>query len=324
MSTGPVGPGRAADGTSAFARQMTLVPDKPTPGRYRVDVDERWNCPAVPQGGMMAAVAARAMIAELGDDEQRLQSLTTVFAAAVPAGPVTVDVAVLRRGKSMSQALASVRPAGAARSEPGHTTVAVFGRSRAGFEFTDLVMPDVPSPAECPSFRDPPPPEAGEFRARPVFPFWEQVEGRPALGHAPWDDYVPVSSQCAMWYGFDEPPMRGDGTLDPLAVVALCDLMPGSVGERMGPGEREWFPPSADLTVHLLAPARSEWLLGHLRARRATDGYVSAETALWDQAGGLVAHGSQVMFLTFPDGPPASIRHGGRVKPVWTSERPSC
>jgi acyl-CoA thioesterase len=284
-----------------FAKQTTLVAEPATPGRYRVDVDPRWNCPVVPQGGMMVALAAKAMAVELDAPDQRLRSITTVFAGQVPSGPVTIDVRVLRRGRSISQAMADVRAPGA---DAGHATVAVFGRSRAGFEFTDIRMPEVPPPHECPSFRDPLPPEAGDFERRPPFPFWENVEGRPALGHPPWDEYLPSSSECAAWYRFDEPPMLADGTLDPFAVVALCDLMPSSVGERMGPGQPQWLPPSADLTVHLLAEARSEWLLAHLRARRASDGYASLELAAWDQTGQLVAHAVQIMFLTFPDGPP--------------------
>lgn len=292
--------------TSAFARQMALTPDPSRPGRFRVDVDARWNCPIVPQGGVMAALATAAMAAELDHPDQQLRTLTTVFAAQVPAGPVTIDVSVLRRGRTMSQATATARPAGADDGAPGHTTVAVFGAARGGFEFTDVAMPDVSRPEDCPSFRDPPPPGlADDFPERPPFPFWEHVEGRPALGNAPWDDYVPSTSDCASWYRFDEPPMRPDGTLDPLAVIAMCDLMPSSVGQRMGPGARTWYPPSADLTVHLFEDARSEWLLAHLRARRATEGYASVEAALWDPTGPtLVAHATQVMFLSFPDGPP--------------------
>ncbi|MGH9112618.1 MAG: acyl-CoA thioesterase [Acidimicrobiales bacterium] len=304
-STASHGTAAPGDGTSAFARQMALRPDADHPGRYTLDVDARWDCPVVPQGGTMAAIAARAMADELADPSQSLRSLTTVFANQVPAGPVSVDVSVLRRGRSMSQALATVRADGAAGPGAGHTTVAVFGQPRPGFEFTDVAMPDVPPPSDCPSFRDPLPEAAGDFERRPPFPFWENVEGRPALGHAPWDDYMPTSSDCACWYRFDEPPMLPDGTLDPYAVVALCDLMPSSVGERMGPGTPMWYPPSADLTVHLLGEARSEWLLAQLRARRAIDGYASVECALWDEPGQLVAHAAQVMFLSFPDGPPS-------------------
>ena len=81
--------------------------------------------------------------------------------------------------------------------------------------------------------------------------------------------------------------------------------MPSSVGERMGPSRHPWYPPSADLTVHLFGEPRSDWLLAHLRARRAGAGFASIETALWDPTDrSLVAHAAQVMYLVFPDGPP--------------------
>ncbi len=288
------------DPVPAFARQMVVVPDPGRPGRYLADVDPRWNCPVVPQGGMMTALAVAAMTAALDDPEQRLRTVTTVFAAMVPAGPVELDTTVLRRGRSMSQVMVTAHAPGAAA---GHTTVAVFGRERPGFEFTDLAIPDVPGPEDCPSFRDPPPPGVEE-REGSMPRFWENLEGRPALGHPPWEAYVPESSHCAFWYRFDEPPLRADGTLDPLAAIALCDLMPSSVGERMGREDDDWWGPSTDLTVHLFEDARSEWLLASLRARRATSGYASVECALWDQTGALVAHANQVMYLQFPNGGP--------------------
>jgi hypothetical protein len=135
-------------------------------------------------------------------------------------------------------------------------------------------------------------------------PFWEHLEGRPVLGHAPWDDYMPEASDRGYWYRFDEPPFRSDGTLDPLALVTLCDTMPGAVGERVGPGQAEgWWAPSTDLTVHLLGEARSDWQLAHMRAHRAGEGYASAEVAVWDPETGLVAYGTQVMFFTFSEPP---------------------
>jgi len=293
-------------GTPSFADQMArLQADPDQPGRYHVDVDPCWNCPVNPQGGTMAALATAAMTAELALPEQRLRTQTTVFAAAVPAGAVTIDVSVLRRGRSLSQVMATTRAAGAGGAV-GHTTVAVFGRDRPGFEFTDLTMPSVALPADAPSFRDPPPPDVEgefEFDDGAPFPFWEQVEGRPVMGRAPWEPYIPTSSECAFWYAFDDPPMLRSGGLDPLAVVALADLMPSSVGQRMGPRD-QWLPPSADLTVHMFAEARSRWLLAHLRARQAGDGYASVEAALWDEGGTLVAHASQIMFLVFPEGAP--------------------
>jgi len=303
------------EATSTFAQQTRLSPDPEVAGRYHVDVSPDWNCPTVPQGGIMSALAARAMELELahepagshgngtgaGPGTQTLRSLTTVYAAAVPAGPVIVDVDVLRRGRSMSQLSATLRVAGS--PDAGHTSLAVFGRERVGFSFTDVARPDVPAPDDCPSFRDPLPDdvEMGE-----PFKFWELLEGRPAMGHPPWEDYTPASSDVATWQRFDHPPRLSDGSLDPLMLVAMADTMPASVSERMGRIDTMWFPPSCDLTVHLLGEPRSEWILCHKRARWAGEGYASIEMALWDAdpAVGLVAHACQVMYVVFPDNPP--------------------
>jgi hypothetical protein len=197
----------------------------------------------------------------------------------------------------MSQATATIRSPG---REAGHTSIAVFGADRPAFEFTDLPVPDfTPHPDECPSFRDPEP----ERPERPFeFSFWEHLEGRAAAGHPPWEEWIPDTSETARWYQFDERPELEDGSLDPLALVTMCDTMPGAVGERMGPiaSEHQWLPPSTDLTVHLFGPCRSEWVYARNHARHAGDGYASLDMELWDpEAGTLVAYGTQVMFLRF-------------------------
>jgi acyl-CoA thioesterase len=243
------------------------------------------------------------MAAELGHDEQRLRVVHTTFAAQVAHGEVEVDVDVLRRGRSMSHLRAEVRNVGADR---GHLTTGIFGSSRPGFEFTDLQPPvDVAPPADCPSFRDPPPPGAPEFEP---MPFWaSRVEGRGVLGHAPWEEYVPDRAERAVWYRFDDPPFGDDGAFDPLALVVLADSMPGAVSERIGQQPRQWFAPSVDLTVHLLDACRSPWVLAHNTARHAGDGYASADMALWDcGADGtgkptLVAYATQLFLFTFLD-----------------------
>lgn len=246
------------------------------------------------------ALGLRAMQQELAQPEQPLRSVNVVFAAQVAPGPLEIDARVLRRGRSASQAEATVRTAGA---PAGHTAIAVFGAERPGFEFTELEPPQVPPPADCASFDDAP--EDSEWERRFEATFWNQVEGRFAKGHKFWErDWTPTGSERIYWYRFHETPRLPDGTLDPLALVVLCDTMPGAVGERVGPRDVLWLSPSADLTVHLLGTASSEWLLAVNRARHAGGGFASLELELWDPAHGLVAYATQLMFFSFPDGPP--------------------
>jgi acyl-CoA thioesterase len=273
-------------------------------GGYTIELDERWNLRPLPQGGIVTAAAVRAMEVELGNEEQQPRTLHTAFVAQVAHGPLEIDVEVLRRGRSMSHARAEVRNPGSAH---GHTTTAVFGARREGFSFTDLRPPkEIPAPDDCPSFRDGVPEGVEfEFDMDPM-PFWDQlVDGRPVLGHAPWEDYTPDRAERAMWYRFDEPPLLDDGRLDPLALIVLADTMPGAVGEKIGRENRRWFAPSVDLTVHLLGDCRSTWVLAHNRARYAGDGYASADMALWDCGDDgraephLVAYATQLFLFTF-------------------------
>lgn len=285
-------------GDSRFARQLALDHDGT---RYRTEVSDIWNCPIVPHGGLVTAVATRAMQLELDEPEQRLRTVTTVFAGAVQPGPVEIDVTVLRRGRSISQLSATMRNAGA---DAGLTAMAVFGADRPGFSFTDLVMPEAGSPEQYPSFREVAA-ENGEGAFH--FNFWDHADGRVVKGHSRWDDFPPSpTSEKVYWYRFDEPPFLDGGVLDPLALVTLGDTMPGAVAEKIGSDHPVWLPPSADLTVHVLGEARSEWVLARNRCRWAGDGYASLEMELWDPNGGLVAFATQIAFFVFPEGPPSS------------------
>lgn len=277
---------------SPFASATTV--ERTSDGRYQSFLDDSWNLRPLPQGGVITAIALRAMSDALGDPSQSLRTLHTMFMGQVADGPLEIEVEVLRRGRSMSHMRAHVRNVGATN---GHITTAVFGATREGFEFTELRRPPVPPPDQCPSFRDPPPPGVPVFDPNP---FWTtRVEGRAAMGVPPWDEVSERTAAQATWYRFDDTPwIDGGSRVDPFAVVLLADTMPGAIGQRVGPTGRPWFGPSVDLTVHVCADARSDWLLGHNTARWAGNGYASVDMSLWD-GDTLVAYATQTSFFTF-------------------------
>lgn len=270
-------------------------------GRFTTTISEPWMLAIAPQGGAVAAIAVRAMELELGNPDQTLRTLTAMFAGVVKAGPVEVDVRVLRRGRSMSQLTATVRNPGDAA---GLTAMAAFGSRRRGFEFTELVMPEVPGPDELRGFRDPIPDGVDfEFEGDP-FPFWEEViECRPAIGRPPWEPFEAGPAEVANWYRLDHPPLTLDGSLHVTGAIVMADTMPGPVGQKLGPQSDRWFAPSVDFTYQALGPAGPGWLLAHQRARHAGDGYASVESALWDPQGDdgptLVGYATQLMLFTF-------------------------
>jgi acyl-CoA thioesterase len=279
--------------SGSFAEDVVVVPVGDS--RYVATLDHSWDLVPLPQGGVIASFALRASAAEVADPTQELRTCTAIFAGQVAAGDLEVDVTVLRRGRSATQVTATVRNVG---EKAGTTTVAVFGGRRRGPSFVDVSPPDVPPPSECRSYREPLPPGV-DFEVRP---FWTRVEGRAALGHAPWEVYEPTTSDSATWLRFDDPPLTGDGFLDPLGVLTLADRMPGSVAEMIGRTGDPWFAPSADLTFHVFEPADTTWLLAHDRARWADDGWASAESTLWTENGKLVAYATQMMLFTYMTG----------------------
>lgn len=288
---------------STFQRDTSVTADASVPGRFLAHLPVTWAAPNVPQGGISLAAATRAMQAALGDVAMPLRSVSCVFAAPVEAGDVEIDVSVLRQGRSVAQVTSTMRTPG---RTAGLTAIAVFGATRPGFEFTDVAAPEFPDPSSLPRFRDGLPDGVEMQEDFEPFPIWtHHIEGRPVVGHPPWEDYEPTGSERQTLQRFDETPRDADGTVDPLALVCLCDTMPGAVAERMGqPIEHPWYGPSADLTVHITGTARSEYLLMRNFARRATDGYASLEIELWDPTEGLVAYGTQTMIFTFSDGIP--------------------
>ena len=289
--------------TNPFVLATTLTRDDAAGGRYRATINGDWTLALNPQGGIVAAIAAHAMSTELDVPGQQLRSLSGVFAGQVTTGPVEIDVKVLRRGRSVSQATATVTNVGA---DAGFTAIAVFGATRPGFRFTDLTYPEgLAEPETYPSNRDPWPEEHAHLRWDPRPFFEEVVESRFVNGHAPWEDYLPSTSEVVRFERFDHPPYTPDGTIDPLGLLVLADSMPAAVDHRMGNDVPQWFGPSADLTFHWFAPSRSPWVVIRNTARHAGDGYMSVDAELWDPTTKeLIAYATQQAIFTFAEGPP--------------------
>jgi acyl-CoA thioesterase len=267
-------------------------------GAFRATIHADWKLWAVPQGGVVAALAATAMEQTVSDATQRLRSMTSVFAGPVSDGPVTIDVTVLRAGRSMSQLAATVRSVGATS---GLTAIAVFGADRRGDGFTEPAPPVAPPPSEVLSWRDPIPDGIEfEFDREPPS-FWARIlESREVIGTKPWEPFTPGRAETLNWYRFDEHDFAVAAPGWAAALVCL-DTMPGAVWERVG---GDWFGPSADLTAHLYARPVSEWLLSHATARWAGNGYATVDNSLWDldhpSGPTLTAWATQTMFFTFP------------------------
>src|SRR6476619_3045219 len=85
----------------------TLTPDPERPNRFHANLPDAWKVVYV-FGGVSMYAALRAMHEALARPELRLVTANAIFVAPVPPGPVTIDVEVLRDGRTASQVAADL------------------------------------------------------------------------------------------------------------------------------------------------------------------------------------------------------------------------
>jgi len=94
----------AADDASprrtVFAGDTSVAPAGE--GRYDATIDRSWWIVAGPNGGYVAAIVLRAIVAEVDDPTRRPRSLTLQYLRPPAAGRVQVEVTVERSGRTVS------------------------------------------------------------------------------------------------------------------------------------------------------------------------------------------------------------------------------
>jgi acyl-CoA thioesterase len=275
---------------SDLARDTAVTRLRVAPGWYTADLPPSWNFRS-PAGGVLMAVAMRAMQAELDDPELRPVSANTHFCSPVPAGPLEVRVEVLRHGSAAAQIRAQL--SSTTMPGPGLEVSATFGRDRQGIDLIDTACPEVPAPEAAMPME-----KMGGIDPSQRPAFFRNFDTRLALGHPWWTDgWSPGPARIARWFRYAVPQRLPDGRLDPLALPPLADTMPPALSQKLGPGHEPFHAPSLDLTVHFLEDTRSQWLLTAVHARRARAGYATADVEIWDDGGRLLAFGTQMMML---------------------------
>jgi acyl-CoA thioesterase len=276
---------------SGFTADTAVHPLAAAPGWYTAELPPSWNF-STPSGGVLMATTLRAMRAELGDPDYPLVSATTVFCSPVPHGPLEIRVELLRKGGAAAQLRAAL--SSTSLPGPGLEVSATFARRRDGYDIRGAQFPaGVPMPEAAESLGEDAPGNPHTF-----FPFFQNFECRQGEGPAWWrPGWSAGPASYSRWFRYLEPPRLEDGTLDPLALPPIADTMPPALISAIGPSEQRMYAPSLDLTVHFLQPTRSAWLLARSYARRAWDGYATAEIELWSDERELVGFGTQTMML---------------------------
>lgn len=252
-------------------------------GAFAGTIDAGWFAGRGPNGGYLAAIVLRAMVAAVGDPGREPRSLTCHYLRPPAAGPIRVEATVERAGRATSTVTARVLQDG---------RQCVLGVAAFGV--------DVPAPAAYgTSSPRVPPPEAiapADNRASGLS-IVGRFEVRPAIGpelFAGADEAV-----TGGWLRFADP-----GPLDAIALAMLADAWWPAPWVRL---REPVAAPTIDLTVHFRAPraaaalAPGEPVLAAFRSTTAADGFFEEDGELWTRDGVLLAHSRQLALLTPPE-----------------------
>src|SRR5262245_827792 len=95
-------------GAHHLRQDTTLTRDPEVATRFHADLPDAWNVMHI-FGGVSMYAALRAMGEALGRPDLQLVTANAIFLAPVTAGPVRIDVEVLRDGRRASQVAADLR-----------------------------------------------------------------------------------------------------------------------------------------------------------------------------------------------------------------------
>ncbi len=248
-------------------------------GRYAALVDEGWWIQRGPNGGYLAAIVLRAILAEVADAERTPRSITLHYLRPPAVGPCEVAVTVERAGRGLSTVSARLAQDG----RDCILALAALGVAREGAAFDDHPMPAVPPPEELAPRPDGP----------PFVPIRARFDTRPALGAPPFE--LADEALTGGWIRTSD-----DDPIDEVLLVALTDAWVPSVFSRV---EVPVGVPTIDLTVHLRhAPSREPgWAFVRFRTTLSTHGYLEEDGEVWSADGLLLAQSRQLAVVVPPD-----------------------
>jgi acyl-CoA thioesterase len=248
-------------------------------GAYAGAVDQGWFAGRGPNGGYLAAIVLRAMVAEVDDAAREPRSLTCHYLRPPAAGPMRVEVTVERAGRATSTVTARLIQDG---------RQCVLGVAAFGVEIPAPAVYAGAPPAV-------PPPEAiapADNRASGLS-IVGRFEVRPALG----TELFAGEGEAVTggWLRFADP-----GPVDAIALAMFADAWWPAPWVRL---REPVAAPTIDLTVHFRAPRAAaalpagEPVLAVFRSTTAADGFFEEDGELWSRDGVLLAHSRQLALL---------------------------
>jgi acyl-CoA thioesterase len=250
---------------------------------FSLDVDRSSFIARGPNGGYIAAVLLRALLARLDDLEggaaaRPPRSLTVHYPAPPTVGPAVITTEVIRAGRSLVTCAARLTQEG----KPMATALAAFSPPWPGDSWNDRPAPDVPSADTATDDR----------LDRPPLPFLDYWEHRFTKGRV----VDPTgAAETEGWIRLAEPE-----PIDGPVVAAMTDAFPPAVFTRSATPNPV---PTVDLTIHFRAGLPmaglepDDFVLGRFRTRTVAEGFLEEDGELWTTTGVLLAQSRQLAIM---------------------------
>jgi acyl-CoA thioesterase len=248
--------------------------------RFAADVSGDWRAGRRPHGGYLAAMLLRALTEAIADPLRAPRSLTIHYARAPKPGPVTVDVTIERRGRSLSTLSARMEQDGALVA----LALAAFSAAWDAPEVAELAMPDVA--AQDPERKSGIPLFAG------APPFTSHLIVQPRIGAVPFSG-SDAPMEIGSWLGLAEP-----RPIDALSLAFFSDALFSPPFIRLSEPSTT---PTIDLTVHFRTPLPrvadpdpDELCFARFRSGLIHEGFFEEDGVIWASDGTVLAQSRQL------------------------------
>jgi hypothetical protein len=264
-------------------------------GVYDAELGEGWRIGGGINGGLLLALAGRALSREFGDAEGALTAhpdplaISAYYLTPGAPGPATVRTSVVRRGRAVSTGQASLLQDDGAGGEVERVRVMATYGDLAQVDsdvWTSATPPVLPPPEQCVSAAQAPPDflkhasllERLDLRLDPATTGWAM--GRPS-GNGVIRGWLRMADGR-------EP--------DPLLLLLAVDALPPVAFELGLPG----WTPTLELTAHVRCRPAPGWLRVNLTTRTMAGGYLEEDAEVWDSQDRLVALSRQLARASSP------------------------
>jgi hypothetical protein len=252
--------------------------------RWSGTVEEGWDIAGNANGGYLLALTARAMAGALGRADP--VTLTAHYLAPAQPGAVTIEVEVVKQGRTFGPAtatlLAGARPLLVALGTFGELIGELAGEPSP--QLVDQQPPPMPPPEAC-----------VEVEPTDTFPppFMGKVELRLHPDDATFLTGDP-SGQALMrgWFR-----LRDGEVTDTTALLCAVDAFPPTVFNAHLPVA---WTPTIELTTHVRARPQPGWLRCRFATHFVTGGFLEEDGDIWDRADRLVTQSRQLALVPRP------------------------